>query len=41
MCIYYGFTAVRVQDPDDMVANGFTVVIDVAPSPSSRFGTWW
>ena len=41
MCRYYGFYVARVQDPDDKVGNGFTVVIDVAPSLAKRVRGWW
>lgn len=30
MCDLYGWNVVAVQDPDDKVGNGFTVVIDVS-----------
>lgn len=40
MCRYYGFDVVDVQDPDDKVGNGFTVVIDVAPSLLNRARLW-
>ena len=41
MCRYYGFSVARVQDPDDKVGNGFTIIIDVAPSILSRVRGWW
>jgi hypothetical protein len=40
MCSYYGFNVIRVQDPDDKVGNGFTIIIDVAPSLASRVRGW-
>lgn len=41
MCSYFGFTVAHVQDPDDKVGNGFTVVLDVAPPLGARWRGWW
>jgi hypothetical protein len=41
MCRLYGFNVVDVQDPDDKVGNGFTVVIDVSPSLVADVKCWW
>jgi SAM-dependent methyltransferase len=41
MCRYCGFNVVDVHDPDDKVGNGFTIVIDVAPSMIVGAKCWW